>query len=143
MKDLLTRGVDEARNSQIPRGESALRGETVDRGSKKYFARPSLTRGYSDDYFEGKKEANHMDKYPSINILTLAGKSVGSPVVVFPDNIAGGSFIPGTIIRFIGDAIVQISVGTVVIQDGAWKPIEPFVAGDQVFVPIKAIDTFV
>lgn len=142
MKDHLTRGVDETRSAEISRGEPAQRGETVDRGLKQDYARPSLTRGYIDDYLEGKKEANHMDKCP-FNILTLAGKCVGSHVVVFPDNIAGGSFIPGTIIRFIGDAIVQISVGTVVIQDGAWKPIQPFVAGDQVFVPIKAIDTFV
>ncbi|SFG88859.1 hypothetical protein SAMN05660649_03028 [Desulfotomaculum arcticum] len=143
MKDHLTRGVDETRSEQISRGELAQRGGTVERGAKIHFARPSLTRGYSDDSFNGKKEAGHMEKYPFINILILAGKRVGSPVVVFPDTIAGGSFIPGTIIRFIGDAIVQISVGTVVIQDGAWKPIEPFVAGDQVFVPINAIDTFV
>lgn len=77
------------------------------------------------------------------NILTLAGKTVGSHVVVFPDNIAGGSYVPGTIVRFIDDLLVEIVVGTVVIQDGAWKPVKPFVAGDQVFVPLRSIDAFV
>ncbi len=78
-----------------------------------------------------------------MNILQLAGKHVGSPIVVFPDNIAGGSFIPGTLVKFIDDMLVQISVGIVVIQDGAWKPVCPFVAGDQIFVPIRAITAFV
>ncbi|SFQ98615.1 hypothetical protein [Desulfoscipio geothermicus] len=78
-----------------------------------------------------------------MNILTMAGKEVGSPIVVFPDNIAGGSFIPGTLVRFIDDVLIQVSVGTVTIQDGAWKPVNPFVAGDQVFVPISSIKTFV
>jgi len=78
-----------------------------------------------------------------VNVLQLADKHVGSPIVIFPDNIAGGSFIPGTLVKFIGDMLVQISVGTVVIQDGAWKPVNPFVAGDQVFVPISSITAFV
>ncbi|MEW5954491.1 MAG: hypothetical protein AB1815_12360 [Bacillota bacterium] len=74
--------------------------------------------------------------------LPFAGKRIGSPIVVFPNNIAGGSYVVGTLIG-IFDGIIQISVGTVVIQDGAWKPVRPFVAGDQVFVPIKSIDAFV
>lgn len=74
--------------------------------------------------------------------FTFAGKKIGSPIVVFPNNIANGSYVPGTLIR-IFDGIIQVSVGTVVIQDGAWKPVRPFVAGDQVFIPIRSIDTFV
>lgn len=71
------------------------------------------------------------------------GKRIGSPIVVFPNNIAGGSYVPGTLVRIIDFVLIQVSVGTVVIQDGAWKPVRPFVSGDQVFIPIRSIDAFV
>jgi len=134
MVTYLSRGVEHERGRRDERGNLLVRGVIVERGDKA--VRPVLTRGVDD--FDISKEVIYM-----ANILTMAGKEDGSPIVVFPDNIAGGSFIPGTIIRFIEDTLVQISVGTVVIQDGAWKPVEPFVAGDQVFVPIGAINTFV
>lgn len=76
-------------------------------------------------------------------VWDLLGKKIGSPIVVFPNNIAGGSYVPGTLIRVIDFALIQVGVGTVVIQDGAWKPVAPFVEGDQVFIPIRSIDTFV
>ncbi|MFA7467191.1 MAG: hypothetical protein WCY82_02865 [Desulfotomaculaceae bacterium] len=81
--------------------------------------------------------------HESYNIITLASKKVGSSIVVFPNTIAGGSYVPGTIVRIIGDLLIQVAVGTVTIQDGAWKPVRPFVAGDQVFIPIRSIDAFV
>lgn len=71
------------------------------------------------------------------------GKRIGSPIVVFPNNIAGGSYVPGTLVKIIDFVLIQVCVGTVVIQDGAWKPVRPFVEGDQVFIPIRSIDAFV
>ncbi len=130
----IARGMELERGWRKERGYPPERGEIVERGDKAL--RPELTREISDS--NTAEEVIQM-----ANILAMAGKHVGSPIVVFPDNIAGGSFIPGIVIRFIENILVQISVGTVVIQDGAWKPVEPFVAGDQVFVPINAIDTFV
>ena len=73
----------------------------------------------------------------------LLGKKIGSHIVVFPNNIAGGSYVPGTLVKVIDFELIQVAVGTVVIQDGAWKPVSPFVEGDQVFIPIRSIDAIV
>jgi hypothetical protein len=131
-----TRGLDNDRGKKVVRGDLTPRGKAIERGEKIHSSRQSLMRGISDN--NNQEGARRMS-----NIITMAGKEVGSPVVVFPDNIAGGSFIPGTIVRIIEDTLLQISVGTVTIQDGEWKPVNPFVAGDQVFIPIEAIDSFV
>ncbi|WP_027364780.1 hypothetical protein [Desulfotruncus alcoholivorax] len=73
----------------------------------------------------------------------LKCKEVGKPIVVFPNSIAGGSYVPGTLVKVFDGVLIQVSVGTVTIQDGAWKPVNPFVAGDQVFIPIRSIKAFV
>lgn len=138
----------EVRGAEEVRGESLARGNPLDRGKNRSAREESarkqfLARGvngaasglFGDDL---KKEDFHMP-----NIINLAGKEVGDPIVVFPDTIAGGSFVPGTLIRIVDDWLIQISVGTVAIQDGAWRPVAPFVAGDQVFVPIRKIDAIV
>ena len=144
------------RSTHEVRGTEEVRGESVERGKPLNCITPTrsfneaLTRSH---FLARADEVDHNDtlikknvekeSFYMPNIIKLAGKQVGDPIVVFPDTIAGGSFIPGTLIRIVDNFLIQISVGTVVIQDGAWKPISPFVAGDQVFVPIKKIDAFV
>lgn len=75
-------------------------------------------------------------------LLNFAGKNIGSQLVVFPDNIAGGSYVPGTLANISPD-FITVAVGSVRLNDGPWTPVAPFVAGDVVFIPIRAIDALV
>lgn len=131
----LTRGMKDVRGAEDVRGDVISRGELEDRMDLTRSSVKMLTRSVDSL----KEDANmHAD------CLTKTGKKlIGAPIVVFPNNIAGGSYVPGTIVRLIDGELIQVSVGKVVIQDGAWKPVAPFVAGDQVFIPLRSIDAFV
>jgi hypothetical protein len=128
-EDMEIRGEEPSRGNPDPRGYETDRGEAA-------VELMTLTRSH---------EKNVKEEYLNVesqHVKSFFGKKIGSPIVVFPNNIANGSYVPGTLVK-VFDGILQISVGVVVIQDGAWKPVRPFVAGDQVFVPIRSIDTFV
>ncbi|MFA7467190.1 MAG: hypothetical protein WCY82_02860 [Desulfotomaculaceae bacterium] len=137
----LTRGVEDARGGDdLARNEQDYRGESVSR---------SIFIDQGDNDASVVSQMRNTDNYREATVmhadmLNATGKKlIGSPIVVFPNNIADGSYVPGTLIRIIDGVLIQVTVGTVVIQDGPWKPVRPFVAGDQVFIPISSIDAFV
>lgn len=142
------RSSSEIRGAEDVRGEPLERGAPLDRGissssGENLMRRKFLARSTCCDDSEPLIDDIEEEDYYMPNIIALAGKELGSPIVVFPDTIAGGSYIPGTLVRIVDNWLIQISVGTVCIQDGPWKPVSPFVAGDQAFVPIRSIDAFV